>query len=437
VTGRNDWTSTLPEGNNSFFYPSVSTSLVFTELLKNSSITDVLTQGRIRGSIAQVGKDAPPYATNPSLVAQTITGGGFSYDFTAPNPFLRPEKVTSREVGMELQFFKNRLSFDGSYYRSSSVDQIISGLRISYGTGFILKTINGGEAANWGTEILVRGTPVKKKDFNWDITVNYTKTNSELIKLPAGVPEFYNSDTWLFGNVRNGARVGGALTTLTGRFEYAKNNKGELLISPTSGLPLQIDNAIWPVAGDRNPDFRMGLTNSLSFKGLNLNFLWDYRKGGDVFNATGLYLYNLGLHPRSIDNRETPLTFDGVLRDGLENTANPTRNNISINPYYNNTFYSASTIDQEFIERDVNWLRLRDVTLSYQVPAAWLRKNKLFKSANIGITATDLIMLTNYTGGDPGVNGTTVATGGSGSAGIDYGNLPIPKTYNLSVRISL
>jgi hypothetical protein len=267
--------------------------------------------------------------------------------------------------------------------------------------------------------------------------VNFTKTNSELTQLPGGVTEFYNSDTWLYGNVRNGSRLNGPLTTLTGRYEYEYNNEGQLLINPTTGLPVIRDNALWPVVGDRNPDFRMGLANNLTFKNFNLNFLWDYRKGGDVFNATGLYLYNLGLHPRSIANRESTVIFPGVMKDGLENTENPTANNISIIPYYNNNFYSSSVIDQEFIERDVNWLRLRDITLSYQVPSNWLRKNKLFKSASIGITATDLILITNYTGGDPGVNGTSVATGGSGSSGIDYGNLPVPKSYNLNVRISL
>lgn len=437
LTGRNDWTSTLPKENNSFFYPSASTSLVFTELLKNSPITKYLTMGRIRGSIAQVGKDASPYATNPALEAQGLTGGGFAYGFTAPNPFLRPEKVTSREVGTELQFFKNRLSVDAAYYKSKSVDQIINGLRISYGTGFILKNINGGELENSGTEILLRGSLVQRKDFIWDITVNYTKTNSKLTKLPEGVSEFYNSDTWLVGNVRNGARLGGPLTTLTGLQTYQYNNAGQLLISPTLGLPLTTSYTSWPMVGDRNPKYRMGLTNSFTYKGLNLNFLLDYRRGGDVFNGTGLFLYNLGLHPKSIENRETPLTFTGVLKDGLENTDHPTPNNISIIPYYNNTFYTNSVIDQEFIERDVNWLRLRDITLGYNIPAEWLRRHRLFKSANIGVTATDLFMITNYTGGDPGVNGTTVATGGSGSAGIDFGNLPIPKTYNLNVRISL
>jgi hypothetical protein len=241
----------------------------------------------------------------------------------------------------------------------------------------------------------------------------------------------------LYGNVRNGSRLGGPLTTLTGQFTYQYNNNGELLISPTTGLPLQTNNAIWPVVGDRNPDFRMGFYNSFTYSGFSLNFLWDLRKGGDVFNGTGLYLYNGGLHPKSIENRETSVTFNGVIKDGLENSANPTRNNISIIPYYNNTFYSASVIDQEFIEKDVNWMRLRDVTLSYNVPSKWLKARKLFKSANIGFTATDLFLFTNYTGGDPGVNGTTTATGGSGSSGIDYGNLPVSKTYNFNVRISL
>ena len=439
ATGRNDWTSTLPDGNNSFFYPSLSTSIVFTELLKNSDfIQNILTLGRIRASIAQVGKDANPYATNPALEAQGTTGGGYSYGFTAPNPFLRPEKVTSKEIGAELQFFKNRLSFDAAYYKSKSVDQIINGLRISYGTGFILKNVNGGELENWGTELLLRGTPIQRANFTWDASINFTKTDSKLTKMPEGVSEYYNSDTWLLGNVRNGARLGGPLTTLTALRQYQYNNNGQLLINPTSGLPVITDAAAaWFAAGDRNPDFKMGLSNSFTYKGLNLNFLFDIKKGGDVFNGTGLYLYNLGLHERSIKDRETPLTFDGVLRDGLENTDNPTENNITIIPYYNNSFYSGSIIDQEFIERDVNWVRLRDITLSYQVPSQWLSKRNLFRSATIGITATDLIMWTNYTGGDPGVNGTTVATGGSGSMGIDFGNLPIPKTFNFNVRIGL
>lgn len=437
ATGRNDWTSTLPEENNNFFYPSASMSLVFSEFLKNTNVGSVMNLGRIRASIAQVGKDARPYQTNPALQAQGTTGGGFSYNFWAPNPLLRPEKVTSKEIGAEFQFFKNRLGLDVAHYRSKSVDQIVNDLRISYGSGFILKNINGGIIQNWGTELLLRGTPIQTNDFTWEASVNWTKTNSELTELPGGLSEFYNSDTWLVGNVRNGARLGGPLTTLTGQFTYQYNDAGQLLINPTSGLPLQTNNSIWPVVGDRNPDWRGGIYNSLTYKNLNLTFLFDIKKGGDVFNGTGLFLYNLGLHPRSIENREVSQTFDGVLKDGFENTANPTPNNITINPYLNNTFYSGSVIDQEFIERDVNWVRLRDISINYRLPNSLLQRSKIFSSASIGFTATDLFMWTNYTGGDPGVNGTTVATGGSGSMGIDYGNLPVSKAFNFNLRVGL
>jgi hypothetical protein len=437
VTGRNDWTSTLPEENNSFFYPSVSGSVIVSELYKGGEFSKIVNYIKLRGSIAQVGKDARPYSLYPALESQTTTGGGYAYGFTAPNPFLKPEKVTSKEIGAEIQFFKNRVSIDFAYYKSKSVDQIINGLRISYGTGFILKNINGGELENWGYEGLIKIGIMQRKDFKWELSLNGTTTDSKLTKMPAGVPEYYNSDTWLFGNVRNGARLGGPLTTLTAARNYVTNDAGALLINPANGLPIFQDNTIWPVAGDRNPDFRGGVGNNLTYKGINLNFLFDIRVGGDVYNATGLDLYNAGLHQRTIDDREVPVTFDGVLRDGKENTANPTPNNIVINPYYNNTFYSSSIIDQEFIERDVNWLRLRDVTLSYFLPQDWLKKQKVFKTASVGITATDLFMLTNYSGGDPGVNGTTTATGGSGSVGIDYGNLPVSKTFNFSIRVTL
>ncbi|MBA3674016.1 MAG: SusC/RagA family TonB-linked outer membrane protein, partial [Chitinophagaceae bacterium] len=331
LTGRNDFSSTLPKGNNSFFYPSASLAFIFTELLKNVNIGP-LNFGKLRLSAAQVGKDALAYSLNSGLESQGTTGGAYSYGFTAPNPVLRPEKITSKEIGLELQFFKNRLAFDGSYYRSKGVDQIINGLRISYGTGFILKNVNGGEIENWGTELLLRGTPIQKTNFNWDISINYTKTGSRVNKIGEGTPEYYNSDTWLFGNVRNGSRVGGPLTTFTASQSYETNAKGDILISPTTGLPLQVNNSSWPVVGDRNPDFMIGLINKFNYKGLGFSFLWDIRKGGDVFNATGEYLYLRGLTTRSIEERESFVVFPGLLKDGLENSANPTKNNIAIYP---------------------------------------------------------------------------------------------------------
>lgn len=437
ITGRNDWSSTLPPENNSFFYPAASLAYVFTDMLpSNSPIKNVLSFGKLRASVAQVGKDARPYAIYPSLESQLTTSGGYAYGFTAPNLLLQPEKVTSYEFGGELRFLDDRLGLDVAYYKSRSVNQIVRDLRISYGTGFILKDVNGGKLENTGVEISLNAKPVKHKDFSWETIVNFTRTNSKLVALSGNISEFYNSDTWLFANVRNGARLGQPLTTFTARFSYEYNKQGQMLISPTTGLPVQIDNASWPVAGDRNPDFMMGFNNTLTYKNLSLSFLIDVRKGGDVYNATGLYLYLRGLHEKTLD-RETPRVFQGVLKDGKENTDNPTVNTIQITPFTNNTYYSGATIDQDFIERDVNWFRLRDVTLSYRFGQNFLKRTRLFKTMSLGFTATDLILLTNYTGGDPGVNGNTSATGGSGGTGFDYGNLPVSPAYNFTLKVSL
>ncbi|OIN58384.1 SusC/RagA family TonB-linked outer membrane protein [Arsenicibacter rosenii] len=432
VTGRNDWSSTFPKASRSFFYPSASFSLIYTDLLPAGKFKDVLSYGKFRISAAQVGKEAPEYSTSQAYESQTTTGGGFSYGFTAPNPYLVPEKVTSFEVGTEMKFFNNRLGVDLAYYKTTSVNQIIRDLRISYATGFILKTINGGRLWNNGVELSINGEPIRTKDLTWNIAANFTKTNSRLAELPSGQSEFYNSDTWIYGNVRNGMRLGGTLTTLTGN-SYMRNANGDILISPLTGLPFT--ETVWNVVGDRNPDFVIGLVNNLTYKNVGLSFVLDIRKGGDVYNATESYLFRNGLSMKTLD-REQPLVFKGVLKDGLENTATPTPNNIQIIPYYNTAYYSGLS-DQNFIERDVNWVRLKEITLRYSLPNTLLARTKLFKTANLFVTGNDLFILTNYTGGDPGVNGANTATGGSGGQGIDFGNLPLPRVFNVGINIGL
>ena len=214
-----------------------------------------------------------------------------------------------------------------------------------------------------------------------------------------------------------------------------RNTNGDILISPISGLPVTELTTPWGVVGDRNPDFVIGFVNSLTYKGFGLNFVLDIRKGGDVYNATESYLYRTGLSMKTLD-REQPYTFKGVLKDGLENTATPTPNTIQVIPYYNNGYYGALS-DENFIERDVNWVRVKEITLRYTLPTATLSRTKVFKSASVFVTGTDLLLLTNYTGGDPGVNGANTATGGSGGQGIDYGNLPLPRVFNVGINIGL
>ncbi len=184
---------------------------------------------------------------------------------------------------------------------------------------------------------------------------------------------------------------------------------------------------------DRNPDFVIGFVNGFTYKSLSLNFLIDARKGGDVYNGTESYLYRTGLSTKTLD-RETPRVFTGVLKDGLENTDKPTPNTIQVVPYYNNGFYTALA-DENFIERDVNWLRLKEVTLRYALPQSLLNRTRLFKSASVFVTGTDLLLLTNYTGGDPGVNASNSVTGGSGGYGIDFGNVPLPRAFNVGINV--
>jgi len=430
VTGRNDWSSTFPKEFRSFFYPSASLSFVFTDLIPQGSFRNALSQGKLRVSLAQVGKEAPTYSTSQAYESQTTTGGGFSYGFTAPNPFLKPEKVNSFEVGTELKFFNGRLGLDAAYYRTTSQDQIIRDLRISYATGFILKVINGGTLWNNGIELALNAEPVRTKDFSWNTIVNFTKTNSQLESLPNGLAEYYNSDTWASSNVRNGSRVGSPLTTLTGN-SYQRNASGQILINPTTGLPLT--ETVWNVVADRNPDFVMGFVNSFRYKNLSLNFVLDLRKGGDVYNGTESFLYRGGFSRNTL-NREQPYIFQGVLKDGLENTDAPTKNSVQVIPYYNNGYYT-SLADEAFIERNINWLRVKELTLRYALPPSLLSRTRVFKTANLFVTGTDLLLLTNYTGGDPGVNTNNTATGGSGGYGYDFGNLPLPRIYNAGINI--
>ena len=424
ATGRNDWTSTIPQGENSFFYPSVSTSFIFSDAFPG--IGRFMT-GKLRAAYAEVGKDAKPYAYRSSLESKTTSYGGYGYGFTGPNLELKPEFARSYEIGTELSFMKNRLGIDATVYRKQTKDQIVNDVRGSYGTGFILFNLNGAETRNDGLELTLRATPVLSSNFSWDVLANFEKAKGRTLALPNAIPESYVSDTWLFGNVRNGTAPGLSTQSLTGLF-YLRNTAGELLIDPTSGLPLRSSLFI-DYGYDRQPDFSIGLTNSMRRKSLSLSFLVDIRKGGDVFNATEQFLTARGLSKRTLDRNE-PRVIKGVLRDGKENSANPTRNSIVVVPGVQNLYYTGIS-EELFIEKDINWLRLRDVTLRYILP------QRMAKNASVFVTGTDLLLFTNYSGLDPIVSGNTAAVGGSGAAGIDFGNFPVPRGINFGIRLGL
>lgn len=241
----------------------------------------------------------------------------------------------------------------------------------------------------------------------------------------------------MYGNARSQVSVGSSLANLSGS-TYRKNSKGDILISPTSGLPL-IQANFDPI-GDRNPDFKIGLINSFRFKeSWTLSFNLDIRKGGDVFNANEMMMRTQGTSVNTLD-RETPRVIKGVLADGLENTDHPTANTIAVTPYLRNDFYSSSASvstlpESDFIE-NVNWVRMRDLTIGYRLPESLLKRQKLFKQASVFITGTDLFMITNYSGVDPNVNGINAGNArGFGGQGIDFGSVATPRGINVGLKV--
>ena len=430
LTGRNDWTSTIPAGRNSFFYPSVSTSFIFSDAFPG--VRRFVT-GKVRAAYAEVGKDARPYAYRPALESKTTSFGGYGYGFTGPNLALRPEFAKSWELGAEFSILNDRVGVDATVYHKVTQDQIVNDVRGSYGTGFILFNLNGASTRARGLEVTLRATPVVNPAFSWDLVANWYSAGQIVTSLPRNIPESYVSDTWLYGNVRNGTFPRLSTMALTGLF-YLRNKDCKLLIDPTSGLPIRsssfIDAACGTTPGyDRQPDFTIGLTNTIHYKRFTLDFLLDIRKGGDIFNATEHYLTVRGLSTQTLD-RDQPRVIDGVLRDGRENSANPTKNTIVIVPGANPAYYTNMS-EELFIERDINWLRLRDIQLTYALPDGFLGS----RSASVFVKGTDLFIITNYTGLDPIINGNTAAVGGSGGVGIDFGNFPMPRGVNFGIRM--
>jgi outer membrane receptor protein involved in Fe transport len=424
VTGRNDWTSTIPQERNSFFYPSVQGSFVFSDAFPSLKPFMI---GKLRAAWAQVGKDAKAYAYAPSLESKGTSYRGYGYGFTGPNPNLKPEFAVSTELGTELGFFDGRFGIDATVYRKETRDQIVNNVRASYGSGFILINLNGATTRTQGIELTLRGIPVQRKNFSWDAQVNFTKASGKVLKMPEDLPEYYSSDAWIINNIRPGVTTGSSTMGLFGLW-YLRNKDGEILIEPTTGLPLR-DTNFREGPYDRQPDFLIGLSNTLRVKRFTLSALLDIRKGGDVVNGTEWFLTQRGLATRTMDRWE-PRVVKGVLRDGLENTANPTKNSIVVVPALNNNYYLAMS-EELFIEKDINWVRLRDVTFRFPLPGNLMSA----REASGFITGTDLLLFTNYSGLDPIVNGNTAAVGGSGAAGIDYGNFPMPRGFSFGLNM--
>lgn len=446
LTGRNDWSSTLPVSNRSYFYPSVSGGFVFTELMPKSHI---LSFGKIRASWARVGKDASPYVTNTYLwPIRTFLGGlsGVGQSWTRGNPYLKPETTESTELGLELRFFDNRLHLDYAYYTNNSLDQIVTP-RLSQTNGYILYSANTGDVYNKGMELLIGGTPIKTKDFTWESSINISGNRGTVKHLTEGMNVLYVTDAQV-GTAKAASFNNGKFMAIAGS-KWARNSEGKVILN-SSYMPTVEDDDNQYI-GNREPKFQGGFNNTLTWKGFTFNMLWEFRVGGDVYNGTKYALTAAGLSKVTEDNRES-LTISGVQASGTDANGNTIYTDVTktfnANENYNlnganvsgrylimNYFQNYYTQETRNFITKTNLLRLRTLSLSWALPRTWLLRTGFIKQASVSVTANNLLLITNYDG-DPELAVAGSGAVGSSSVGIDYCGVPATSSVSFGVNVT-
>ena len=443
-TGRNDWSSTLPIANWSYFYPSVSGSFIFSQLLPANNI---LTYGKLRASWARVGKDANPYATN-TYENSPITIGSFmgvGNQYYSGNPYLIPEIQSSWEVGGAFRFLNDRIGLDYTYYHNETKNQIAQP-RLAQSGGFIFSALNSGSVINNGMEIALIGKVVSHRNFSWDATLNFSYNKGRLGAFLPGVSYFYPTDAQ-FGTIKAASIPnGGYFLGMTGQsYLHAVDGNGKEI---TSGA-YQIDtktglykiNPAVLVVGNREPDYIGGFENTLRYKRLTLSFLLDVRIGGDVFNGTEYAMVSNGLSKQTLLNDRQSVTLKGV----SSSTGADTTITYNANQSYTiaGTTYSGTNMIQRYWSNyaansynfitSVNWLKLRSVSLTYDFSGI-LKNQKVIKGLSATAVGTNLFTWTNYKGMDPEVSAAG-GTGGSGSTGIDYLGVPAVASFTFGINL--
>lgn len=444
VTGRNEWTSTLVSPNNTFFYPSASLSYVFSDQFKMPSW---LSFGKVRTSLAAVGKDAEPYLTNVYYNSSVITSSS-QVTWTRSNAkgveTLTPERTKTFEIGTELRFLNNRVGLDFSWYKLNSREQILP-VSVSPTSGFTTFIINAGEIENKGVELSLNANPVRSKDFNWDISLNFSANKNRVLSLNEGLTEIVGGSQFGYaGSTATvkyvpGYAVGNIYGTSYLRYYGTKTDDGVTL---QKDLPIVIGANGFPVRdvtqrllGNSQPKWIGGLTNTLSYKNFTLSFLWDTQQGLDRYNQLGNFEAAFGI-AKYTENRNDIIVFDGVLADGIPNTkavwlgqgTGPDGVNYGTAGYYRATYRG---ITENFIE-DASWIRLRNLSLAYTIPGTILKKG-IIKNATVTLTGNNLALITDYTGFDPESSSTSAGSNVDAFSGFTY---PALRSFLVSININ-
>ncbi|WP_293904572.1 SusC/RagA family TonB-linked outer membrane protein [Sphingobacterium sp. UBA5670] len=430
ATARNDWSSTLPKKNNSFFYPSVSGSFVASELF-SPELKSKFSYAKIRANWAQVGSDTDPYQLISTFSRSTIAGGFGSTTFpfgnvsalmsgnTIGNLNLKPEITTSFEVGTELGFFNNRLSADFTYYKNNSKNQILS-IPIPLSTGYGLSLVNAGKVQNNGVELTLRGTPVKTENLTWELFGTFTKNNSKVVELMDGVQQVSVGG---FSGMSIVAAVGRPYGEFYG-VTNATDAQGRTIVDQKTGLPIASSKPEY--LGTYNPDFQASLGTSLSYKNWSMSALFDTKQGGVFYSRTKDIMGFVGTSAESGGDRIGQIFPNSVYLDASGNSVVNTTATYDKIDYYPNMEAGVNVVDATYI-------KLRNLTFTYKFSKDML-KNTPFGAASIGVFGNNLFIWTPSENkyADPEVN----SSGAGNAQGFDFTAQPSLRNYGINVKVS-
>lgn len=442
LTARNDWSSTLPKKNQSYFYPGVNASFVLSDALGMSN--NVMDYAKVRGAWTQVGNEASPYqtATTYRLGIPFVTAGGTSInratlDDRLGNATLVNELTTEIEFGADVRFFRNRLGLDVTWFKRNSENQITA-TAVPGSVGFETAIVNAGEIENKGWEVLLNLVPIRTASgFEWSSTVNFSRIRSLIVDAGAGGDIFIGGLTDNNGGVihRTGFPYGQIFGT-----KNARSPEGDILINKSLGTTIPLPEL--QVIGDPNPDFLLGFINTFSFKGFSLNALIDWRQGGDMYLTTAGSLLLRG-QIKITEDREAlrvipgvygdPQTFEPVTGENGQYVRNTT--GITAFDYHFTNGFGVYGADETNVY-DITTVRLREVTLAYTFPKKLLAKTP-FGSARVSFSGRNLWWYTpNVLEGvnqDPEV---LAETSSSNVQGIEYGGYPTTRRFGVNLSVT-
>lgn len=438
LTGRNDWSSTLPKKNNSYFYPSVSLSGILSEMIDLHSTPISFT--KVRLSWAQVGNDTEPYRLENVYSFGSPWGNNLLAEESSQiaNKELKPEIASSIEGGIDIRFFNDRLGLDVTYYTSTIRNQIL-GVQIPISSGYTAKLINAGEISSNGLEIMLHANPIKlESGFNWDISLNWSTNVSKVVKLAEGLKTYTIGTNRVTILAKEGERMGSIWGT------GFKMHEGKIIF--IDGLPVQ-DNTL-RLLGNYNPDWIAGLSNTLSYKNISLGFLFEWRQGGQLHSSQRLIAATAGNLKETLEGRDPEhggLTWidpadgkqytDGIIGDGVmpdpNNPGKYIKNTVIVHASaYHNKRYKRENESEGMY--DASFIKLREVSLNFDVPADWL-KQFFVKNIRISLIGRNLLLFTE----NPHVDPETISfTGQRMIPGVDDYALPSERSigFNLNLK---